>query len=67
MWLYDISRERIEAGIATITGNMSRQITSGRITEVQRDAALDHIHPAEELLISRMSTSQLNPPQRTKT
>lgn len=47
--LHDISRERIDAGIATITGNMARQITSGRITEAQRDAALDHIHPAETL------------------
>jgi len=47
--LHDISRERIDAGIATITGNMARQIGSGRITEAQRDAALDHIHPAESL------------------
>jgi len=47
--LHDISRERIDAGIATITGNMARQITSGRITEAQRDAALDLIHPAESL------------------
>jgi len=47
--LHDISRERIDAGIATITGNMTRQIGSGRITQEQRDAALDRIQPAESL------------------
>jgi 3-hydroxybutyryl-CoA dehydrogenase len=47
VYLNDISRERIEAGLATINGNLARQAGSGRITEDQRKAALDHIAPAE--------------------
>jgi 3-hydroxybutyryl-CoA dehydrogenase len=47
VYLNDISRERIEAGLATINGNLARQAGSGRITEDQRKAALDHIFPAE--------------------
>jgi 3-hydroxybutyryl-CoA dehydrogenase len=44
--LHDVSRERIEAGLATINGNMTRQVASGRITEAERNAALDRISPA---------------------
>lgn len=44
--LHDVSRERIEAGLATINGNMTRQVASGRITEAERDAALDRIGAA---------------------
>ena len=44
--LYDISREMIEKGLATINGNMARQVRSGRITEDQRKAALELITPA---------------------
>jgi 3-hydroxybutyryl-CoA dehydrogenase len=47
VYLNDISRERIEAGLATINGNLARQAGSGRITEDQRKAALDRIFPAE--------------------
>ena len=47
VYLNDISRERIEAGLATINGNLARQAASGRITEDQRKAALDRISPAE--------------------
>tara|TARA_R110000824_G_scaffold118960_2_gene271499 strand:+ start:117533 stop:118408 length:876 start_codon:yes stop_codon:yes gene_type:complete len=47
--LHDISRERIEAGLATINGNMTRQVASGRITEAEREAALDRIGIAEGL------------------
>jgi 3-hydroxybutyryl-CoA dehydrogenase len=47
VYLNDISRERIEAGLATINGNLARQAGSGRITEDQRKAALDRIAPAE--------------------
>ena len=38
--LHDISADRIQAGLATIDGNMARQVASGRITVEQRDAAL---------------------------
>jgi 3-hydroxybutyryl-CoA dehydrogenase len=41
--LYDISKERIEAGLATINGNLARRVRSGKITEADRDQALAHI------------------------
>jgi 3-hydroxybutyryl-CoA dehydrogenase len=47
--LYDIARERIEAGLATIDGNMSRQVASERITVEQRDAALGRLSAAETM------------------
>ena len=47
--LNDTSTDRIDAGLATINGNMTRQISSGRITEADREAALDRIAPAPTL------------------
>ncbi|MGB3503664.1 MAG: 3-hydroxybutyryl-CoA dehydrogenase [Mesorhizobium sp.] len=47
--LFDISPERIETGIATISGNMARQVASGKIDEQTRSAALSRIHPAETM------------------
>lgn len=47
--LNDISQDRIEAGIATITGNMARQIASGKLAESDSEAALARIHPATNL------------------
>jgi len=44
--LNDVSMDRIEAGLATITGNMARQVSSGRITDEQRKAAVERIHAA---------------------
>ncbi|MDE1173127.1 MAG: 3-hydroxybutyryl-CoA dehydrogenase [Parvibaculaceae bacterium] len=44
--LNDVTTERIEKGIATITGNLARQVARGHIKEEQRDAALDRIQPA---------------------
>ncbi len=44
--LNDVSKERIEAGLATIDGNMSRQVHSGRISAADRDAALERISAA---------------------
>ena len=46
VFLTDISRERIEAGLASIAGNLARQLRSGKITEAERDAALKRIHAA---------------------
>lgn len=45
----DISRERVEAALATINGNMARQITRGKITEAQRDEALARVSYAPSL------------------
>ncbi|WP_274423059.1 3-hydroxybutyryl-CoA dehydrogenase [Chelativorans sp. YIM 93263] len=47
--LYDISAERIEAGIATITGNMARQVSSGKLDESKRQNALSQISPANAM------------------
>lgn len=44
--VHDISMERAEAGIATIMGNMNRQVASGKIQESDRNAALDRITPS---------------------
>jgi 3-hydroxybutyryl-CoA dehydrogenase len=38
--IYDLSKERIEAGLATINGNLARQVTNGKITDEQRKQAL---------------------------
>jgi 3-hydroxybutyryl-CoA dehydrogenase len=47
--LNDLSPDRIKAGIATINGNMARQVSRKRITEEERQAALERITPAETL------------------
>ena len=47
--LNDLSADRIKAGIATINGNMARQVSRKRITEEERQAALKRIAPAETL------------------
>ena len=47
--LNDLSADRIKAGIATINGNMARQVTRKRISEEERQAALKHITSAETL------------------
>jgi 3-hydroxybutyryl-CoA dehydrogenase len=44
--LNDVSEERIKAGLATINGNMARQVAKGTITEADRQAALGRIKPA---------------------
>jgi 3-hydroxybutyryl-CoA dehydrogenase len=45
--LNDISPDRIKAGMATIHGNMARQIAKKAISEDDRKAALARIKPAE--------------------
>ena len=47
--LHDLSPDRIEAGIATISGNMARQVHSGKLEDGIRSAALGRISPAAEL------------------
>jgi 3-hydroxybutyryl-CoA dehydrogenase len=47
--LNDISPDRLKAGIATINGNMQRQVKRDIITEEQRQAALKRISAAETL------------------
>ena len=47
--LNDISPDRIEAGLATITGNLARQVASDKISSDESDAALERIHAAGNL------------------
>jgi len=44
--LHDLSEDRINAGLATINGNMARQVAKGAIADGDRQAALDRIKPA---------------------
>lgn len=42
----DLGKEQIEAGIATISGNMARQVSSGKLEDKVRNEALERIGPA---------------------
>ncbi|MEE9376333.1 MAG: 3-hydroxybutyryl-CoA dehydrogenase [Rhizobiaceae bacterium] len=46
--LHDINSEAIESGLATIAGNMARQVTSEKISEDDRHQALARISAAPE-------------------
>jgi len=46
--LNDVSGDRIKAGMATINGNMTRQVAKDTISEDQRKSALALIKPAEK-------------------
>jgi 3-hydroxybutyryl-CoA dehydrogenase len=41
--LHDVSAERIKSSLATINGNMARQISAAKISEADRQAALSRI------------------------
>ena len=43
--LNDVSKERIEAGLATINGNLQRRVKSGKFSEAERASALSRIKP----------------------
>src|ERR1700754_4140545 len=47
--LHDISKERVEAALATINGNLTRQIARGKISEEDRDKTLSRIKYAGSL------------------
>jgi 3-hydroxybutyryl-CoA dehydrogenase len=47
--LNDLNAERSKAGLATINGNLARQVSKGTISEEARQQALAHIKPAEKL------------------
>ncbi|MET0471083.1 MAG: 3-hydroxyacyl-CoA dehydrogenase NAD-binding domain-containing protein, partial [Xanthobacteraceae bacterium] len=47
--LNDLSPDRVKAGIATINGNMARQVSRKRITEEERQAGLERITAADTL------------------
>jgi 3-hydroxyacyl-CoA dehydrogenase len=41
--LYDLAKERTEAGLATINGNLARQVSNGKLSDEDRKAALSRI------------------------
>ena len=47
--LNDIAADRISEGLATISGNLARQVSRQRISDEQRQAAIKLISPAETL------------------
>ena len=47
--LNDVSEEKIRDGLATVNGNMARQITAGHLSEADRDAAQQRITPAAKI------------------
>ena len=44
--LNDVNAERIKSGLATINGNLARQVANGKMSEDERSAALARIVPA---------------------
>jgi 3-hydroxybutyryl-CoA dehydrogenase len=47
--LHDIAEERINAALATIDGNMARQVSKGALADEERRAAIARIRPATGL------------------
>ena len=47
--IYDVAADRIKQSLATVNGNMARQVSKKVITEEQRQAALKRILPAESM------------------
>jgi 3-hydroxybutyryl-CoA dehydrogenase len=47
--LNDVAADRITEGLATISGNLARQVSRQRITDDQRQAAIKRISPAKTL------------------
>ncbi|MFG1302040.1 3-hydroxybutyryl-CoA dehydrogenase [Xanthobacter sp. V3C-3] len=47
VWLHDADADRIRSGIATINGNMAKQVAKGSVTEEGRQEALSRIAVAE--------------------
>ncbi|HET7679696.1 MAG TPA: 3-hydroxybutyryl-CoA dehydrogenase [Xanthobacteraceae bacterium] len=49
VYLYDVAPDRIKAGLATINGNMARQVGKHMISEDDRKAALARIRPTDNI------------------
>lgn len=47
--LFDLSAERIEAGLATINGNLARQVSNGKLGDDERRAALERISGSTDI------------------
>src|SRR5262249_41821911 len=42
----DIARDKLEHGIEVISGNLSRQVARGKISDADKDRTMKHIRPA---------------------
>lgn len=47
--VYDLAKDRIEAGLATVNGNLARQVTNGKLTDEQRKSALELISGSADI------------------
>jgi 3-hydroxybutyryl-CoA dehydrogenase len=47
--LNDLSPENVESGLATINGNLARQVASEKISEADRKKAIAHLGPAPQM------------------
>lgn len=47
--MYDVSKDRIEAALATINGNLARQVSHGKLGDEERKAALSLISGSSDL------------------
>jgi 3-hydroxybutyryl-CoA dehydrogenase len=47
--LNDVKREKLDAAFEAISGNLSRQVARGKISDADKDRALKHIHATPSL------------------
>jgi 3-hydroxybutyryl-CoA dehydrogenase len=47
--LYDLAADRIEAALATINGNLARQVANGKLSEEDRKAGLERISGSNDV------------------
>ncbi|KKX27849.1 3-hydroxybutyryl-CoA dehydrogenase [Rhizobium sp. LC145] len=47
--MYDLSKDRIEAALATINGNLARQVSNGKLSDEDRQAALSRISGSADI------------------
>ncbi|KOF17952.1 3-hydroxybutyryl-CoA dehydrogenase [Ensifer adhaerens] len=47
--IYDLAADRIEAGLATVNGNLARQVSSGKMTDEARKSALALIKGSSDI------------------
>lgn len=57
VFIHDLAEERIRKGLATIDGNLARQVHSGRISEEDRKAAIARVKAATD--VDALSTCDL--------
>ena len=49
VYVHDVSADNLQTMLATISGNLARQVSSGKSTEAEREAALARIHMSPEM------------------